>query len=103
MATLNDNANVGRTGNRPRFADFDTHPRGVKARHQQFSQLFRYALNQNYDVREMDDVFETLNRESQLSGGGGRLPESFRVGRAQERSREGEEKRERGEMGLGLT
>jgi len=36
---------------------------------------FRYALNQNYDVREMDDVFETLNRESQLSGGGGRLPE----------------------------
>jgi predicted Zn-dependent protease len=36
---------------------------------------FRYALTQNYDVREMDDVFETLNRESQLGGGGGRLPE----------------------------
>lgn len=36
---------------------------------------FRYALTQNYDVREMDDVFETLNRESQLAGGGGRLPE----------------------------
>jgi predicted Zn-dependent protease len=36
---------------------------------------FRYALNQKYDVREMDDVFETLNRESQLAGGGGRLPE----------------------------
>jgi predicted Zn-dependent protease len=37
---------------------------------------FKYALNQNYDVREMDDVFQTLARESQLAGGGGgRLPE----------------------------
>jgi predicted Zn-dependent protease len=36
---------------------------------------FRYALNQNYDVREMDDVFQTLQRESELAGGGGRLPE----------------------------
>ena len=36
---------------------------------------FRYALNQNYDVREMDDVFQTLQRESELAGGQGRLPE----------------------------
>ena len=36
---------------------------------------FRYALNLNYDVREMANVFETLNRASQLGGGGGRLPE----------------------------
>ena len=35
---------------------------------------FRYALNQNYDVREMANVFQTLDRESQASGGG-RLPE----------------------------
>src|SRR3954466_2111432 len=35
---------------------------------------FRYALNQNYDVREMTNVFETLDRESQ-AGGGGQLPE----------------------------
>ena len=35
---------------------------------------FRYALGQNYDVREMPKVFETLGRLSQ-SGGGGRLPE----------------------------
>src|SRR6476661_10965897 len=35
---------------------------------------FRYALNQNYDVREMTNVFETLDRISQTSGGG-RLPE----------------------------
>jgi predicted Zn-dependent protease len=35
---------------------------------------FRYALNQNYDVREMTKVFETLDRESNLAGGG-RLPE----------------------------
>lgn len=35
---------------------------------------FRYALNQNYDVREMASVFETLDRESQ-AGGGGKLPE----------------------------
>jgi predicted Zn-dependent protease len=35
---------------------------------------FRYALNQNYDVREMANVFKTLDRVSQASGGG-RLPE----------------------------
>jgi len=35
---------------------------------------FRYALNQNYDVREMSKVFETLDRLSQV-GGGGKLPE----------------------------
>ena len=35
---------------------------------------FKYALGQNYDVREMDDVFETLGRMSAGSGGG-RLPE----------------------------
>ena len=35
---------------------------------------FRYALNQNYDVREMTKVFETLDRISQQSGGG-KLPE----------------------------
>ena len=37
---------------------------------------FRYALNLNYDVREMANVFQTLNRASQVGGGGGaRLPE----------------------------
>jgi predicted Zn-dependent protease len=36
---------------------------------------FRYALGQNYDVREMANVFHTLDRASQLGGGGGRLPE----------------------------
>jgi len=35
---------------------------------------FRYALNQNYDVREMTKVFATLDRISQTSGGG-KLPE----------------------------
>jgi predicted Zn-dependent protease len=35
---------------------------------------FRYALNQNYDVREMPNVFKTLERVSQSSGGG-KLPE----------------------------
>ncbi|HEX3276718.1 MAG TPA: M48 family metalloprotease [Gemmatimonadales bacterium] len=35
---------------------------------------FRYALNQNYDVREMANVFQTLEGVSQLSGGG-KLPE----------------------------
>ena len=35
---------------------------------------FRYALNQNYDVREMANVFQTLDRVSS-AGGGGRLPE----------------------------
>ncbi len=35
---------------------------------------FRYALNQNYDVSEMANVFQTLDRMSQSSGGG-KLPE----------------------------
>jgi predicted Zn-dependent protease len=35
---------------------------------------FRYALKQNYDVREMTNVFETLDRISEASGGG-KLPE----------------------------
>jgi predicted Zn-dependent protease len=35
---------------------------------------FRYALAQNYDVREMTDVFQTLDRIGQSSGGG-KLPE----------------------------
>jgi predicted Zn-dependent protease len=35
---------------------------------------FRYSLNQNYDVREMASVFQTLDRVS-AAGGGGRLPE----------------------------
>jgi predicted Zn-dependent protease len=35
---------------------------------------FRYALNDNYDVRRMTKVFETLDRISQASGGG-KLPE----------------------------
>jgi predicted Zn-dependent protease len=35
---------------------------------------FRYALNQNYDVREMANVFVTLERVSTLAGGG-RVPE----------------------------
>jgi predicted Zn-dependent protease len=35
---------------------------------------FRYALNQNYDVREMTHVFQTLEGVSQLQGGG-KLPE----------------------------
>src|SRR6185312_6983377 len=35
---------------------------------------FRYALNQNYNVSEMANVFQTLDRMSQASGGG-KLPE----------------------------
>jgi predicted Zn-dependent protease len=35
---------------------------------------FRYALDQNYDVREMSDVFVTLGRFSEASGAG-KLPE----------------------------
>jgi len=35
---------------------------------------FRYALGQNYDVREMTHVFETLQKVSEMSGGG-KLPE----------------------------
>jgi len=36
---------------------------------------FKYALGLNYDVREMANVFQTLNRSSEAGGGGGRLPE----------------------------
>ncbi len=36
---------------------------------------FKYALNENYDVREMASVFHTLDRVGQAAGGGGRLPE----------------------------
>ena len=36
---------------------------------------FKYALQQNYDVREMDNVFITLSRVSAASGARGRLPE----------------------------
>jgi len=36
---------------------------------------FRYALAQNYDVRHMINMFQTLEAVSQLSGGGGKLPE----------------------------
>ena len=36
---------------------------------------FRYALKQNYDVREMTNVFQTLDRISEASGTGGKLPE----------------------------
>jgi predicted Zn-dependent protease len=54
---------------------------------------FKYALGLNYDVREMANVFQTLNRASQVGGGGGRLPEwlsthpnpETRVTRTQER------------------
>jgi len=35
---------------------------------------FKYALGQNYDVREMDDVFVTLGRVGEAAGAG-RLPE----------------------------
>ena len=35
---------------------------------------FRYALAQNYDVREMTNVFQTLDRIGEASGGG-KLPE----------------------------
>ena len=35
---------------------------------------FRYALNQNYDVRQMISMFQTLEGVSQLEGGG-KLPE----------------------------
>ena len=36
---------------------------------------FKYALADNYDVREMSSVFVTLERVSQVEGGGGKLPE----------------------------
>ena len=35
---------------------------------------FRYALNDNYDVRQMANVFQTLDRLDQASGGQGKLP-----------------------------
>ncbi|HEX3235410.1 MAG TPA: M48 family metalloprotease [Gemmatimonadales bacterium] len=35
---------------------------------------FRYALNQGYDVRQMSNMFETLDRVGQASGGG-KLPQ----------------------------
>ena len=36
---------------------------------------FRYALADGYDTREMISLFKMLERDEQLSGGGGRLPE----------------------------
>jgi len=36
---------------------------------------FRYALNQGYDVRQMINMFETIEAVSQLSGGAGRVPQ----------------------------
>ncbi|MGH9893221.1 MAG: M48 family metalloprotease, partial [bacterium] len=47
---------------------------GRDAENQADQSGLRYALQQNYDVREMPKVFETLSRMSQ-AGGGGRLPE----------------------------
>lgn len=35
---------------------------------------FRYALNDNYDVRQMANVFQTLDRLDQATGGQGKLP-----------------------------
>lgn len=48
---------------------------GRDAEHQADQSGFRYALNQNYDVRESPKVFETLARFSEAGGGGGKLPE----------------------------
>ena len=47
---------------------------GRDAENQADQSGFRYALGQNYDVREMPNVFETLSRISE-AGGAGRLPE----------------------------
>lgn len=47
---------------------------GRDAEHQADESGFRYSLQQNYDVREMAKVFQTLGRMSE-AGGGGRLPE----------------------------
>jgi predicted Zn-dependent protease len=47
---------------------------GRDAENQSDKAGFRYALNQNYDVRRMTKVFETLSRISQASGAG-KLPE----------------------------
>ncbi|MDQ3223956.1 MAG: M48 family metalloprotease [Gemmatimonadota bacterium] len=47
---------------------------GRDAENQADQSGFRYALGQNYDVREMPNVFQTLGRISE-AGGAGRLPE----------------------------
>lgn len=47
---------------------------GREAENQADKAGFRYALNQNYDVREMASVFGTLNRVGEAAGGG-QLPE----------------------------
>jgi predicted Zn-dependent protease len=47
---------------------------GRDAENQADESGLRYALHENYDVREMPKVFMTLSRISQ-AGGGGRLPE----------------------------
>src|ERR671915_2047483 len=47
---------------------------GRDAENQADQSGFRYALNENYDVREMTDVFQTLNRVSEGSNAG-KLPE----------------------------
>jgi predicted Zn-dependent protease len=47
---------------------------GRDAENQADQSGFRYALDQNYDVREMTDVFQTLSRISEASGAG-KLPE----------------------------
>jgi predicted Zn-dependent protease len=47
---------------------------GRDAENQADQSGFRYALQQNYDVREMPKVFQTLSRISE-SGGAGKLPE----------------------------
>jgi predicted Zn-dependent protease len=47
---------------------------GRDAENQADQSGFRYALQQNYDVREMPKVFQTLSRISE-TGGAGKLPE----------------------------
>ena len=47
---------------------------GRDAENQADQSGLRYALQENYDVREMPKVFQSLSRISQ-TGGGGRLPE----------------------------
>jgi predicted Zn-dependent protease len=48
---------------------------GRDAENQADQSGLRYALQENYDVREMPKVFMTLSRISEAGGGGGRLPE----------------------------
>ena len=48
---------------------------GRDAENQADQSGFRYALAQDYDVREMPKVFVTLGRLSEAGGSGGRLPE----------------------------